>query len=66
MILVCLNCGGDMQEIKRDQYRCQWCEWEAEQLSIEQLRKENSYELENSHKTRAVHHLTRNQSSSIG
>lgn len=36
MILVCLQCGSDMREITPDLYRCTECEWEAEQLSIEQ------------------------------
>jgi DNA-directed RNA polymerase subunit RPC12/RpoP len=36
MILVCLQCGSDMKEITSDLYRCTECEWEAEQLTIEQ------------------------------
>lgn len=55
MILVCLECGQDMREIKQDKYCCPACRWEAEQLSIEQLRKGKSHELESSYKTRTIH-----------
>lgn len=45
MILVCLQCGSDMREITLDLYRCTECEWEAEQLSIEQPTKQNQREM---------------------
>lgn len=35
MILVCLECATDMQEIKRNVFRCPCCGWGAEQLTIE-------------------------------
>lgn len=35
MILVCLECAADMQEIKRNVFRCPCCGWGAEQLTIE-------------------------------
>lgn len=35
MILVCLECSADMQEIKQNVFRCPCCGWGAEQLTIE-------------------------------
>jgi hypothetical protein len=35
MILICLECAADMQEIKRNVFRCPCCGWGAEQLTIE-------------------------------
>lgn len=35
MILVCLECTADMQEIKQNVFRCPCCGWGAEQLTIE-------------------------------
>jgi hypothetical protein len=34
MILVCLECAKDMQEIKQNVFRCPCCGWGAEQLTI--------------------------------
>lgn len=34
MILVCIECASDMEEVKADEYRCPGCGYMAEQLSI--------------------------------
>lgn len=34
MIIVCLECGRDMEEINPDIYRCSLCGFQAEQLKI--------------------------------
>lgn len=34
MILVCIECASDMEEVKTDEFRCPSCGFIAEQLSI--------------------------------
>lgn len=34
MILVCIECGRDMEQVKMNEYRCPGCGFVVEQLSI--------------------------------
>lgn len=34
MILICIECASDMEEVNTDEYRCPGCGYTVEQLTI--------------------------------